>query len=223
MNKDICLYKLTAKSGKVYYGITADFDRRMRQHEANARRINTPLYGYIKKHGWNSISSEIICIGGISVIKQLEVSAISTDKTLWPFGFNLTKGGDGITGHKHSEATKEVLRAATKAQFENANSLVNHANAMERAKPLIRALALAQHANPETKRRHLEGCRAEPVVQKNKERMIERFKRDGKGITAGFIWITNGNQNKSLAPEVAAPYLTSGWKRGRTLLRKERI
>jgi hypothetical protein len=90
------LYCLTSPSGKKYYGISKRFEARMMEHMRSAKAgVDYVLSKAIRKYGWDSFRKEVVCTGVVSVIKQLEVSAIAVDNTLAPSGYNMTAGGDG--------------------------------------------------------------------------------------------------------------------------------
>lgn len=220
MNKnEYSFYRIVSPSGKKYYGITGDYAARMEQHRKASKRKNSPLYAAVRKYTWEGMRKELLCEGALPVIKQLEMSAIAVDNTLHPGGYNLTKGGDGILGYKHSADTKAKLASCTKDQFSDPAKAENHRAAMEKAKPLLRDLALAQHGDPEKRARFLAAHRSKESAEANRARNKKRLDALGHGITKGYVWITDGVASKSLPAHQAEPFLSSGWKRGRTLRR----
>ena len=68
------------------------------------------LFNSIKKHGWNNFKQEII-IDDVpeEELNNLEISYIELENTIAPYGYNLTKGGEGMTGFHHSQETKQNL------------------------------------------------------------------------------------------------------------------
>jgi len=90
------LYCLTFPNGKKYYGISNDFNRRMKEHERSSIKDPIQVYKAIRKYTWDKVIKEVVC-DTISrdIAVQLEISAIATDNTFGPFGYNSTPGGDG--------------------------------------------------------------------------------------------------------------------------------
>lgn len=102
------VYKVVNKlTGKMYVGKTMlSADRRWRQHCGKSSTC-TYLKNAIAKHGKNSFEFEVID----SAISPKELSVkemfhIQNLNTLVPNGYNLTAGGEGMIGFKHSLDTK---------------------------------------------------------------------------------------------------------------------
>ena len=105
---------------KKYVGITSlGALKRFEQHVYDASKgSNYLLHKAIRKHGLSVFKLTIIevcdtwkhaCDAEIRVIAEL--------KTHGPNGYNLTDGGDGVIGHKHSEETKNLIRTALQGKF----------------------------------------------------------------------------------------------------------
>ena len=105
------VYKHTSPSNKVYIGITCNS---VTKRWKNGEGYNQcPLfYNAILKYGWDNIKHEILYAGlSSSEAKQMEKDLISQYKSNQrEFGYNLTNGGDGSEGYKHSEETKQKMR-----------------------------------------------------------------------------------------------------------------
>jgi group I intron endonuclease len=94
------VYKITCSSnGKVYIGYTSKgYLARFESHISNARwKRKTALYDSIRLYGPEAFSVELLieceshadaCAHEINLIKELN--------SLIPFGYNMTKGGDGV-------------------------------------------------------------------------------------------------------------------------------
>lgn len=112
-----CIYKLTNKvNGKYYLGKTVHFKRRMSQHKRRRKKRKTYFYNAIAKYGWDNFQVEIL-IADVPEedLNQLEMSYIDIhDSTNPKKGYNLTKGGDGISGFTHTDETKKKICMANK-------------------------------------------------------------------------------------------------------------
>lgn len=109
-----CCYKITnLVNGKVYIGKTNRPTRRWLEHQSRAKGY--PLYSAIQKYGIGNFSFEIVAIGETEAeinkcealyIKQYRSNINRYGKS---FGYNLTDGGEGIAGWKHSDAIRQQI------------------------------------------------------------------------------------------------------------------
>jgi len=111
------LYSLTAPNGKAYLGITNYTpEKRWAGHLYSAvKNSKLAIHCAIRKYGWDNFKKEILVEGSVAYIKDLEVKAIAVFNSFAPNGYNLTKGGDGITGvtFKHTDEAKAKISAAS--------------------------------------------------------------------------------------------------------------
>ena len=107
-----CIYRLTnTTNGMTYIGKSIHFRQRMSEHKRSHKKLKTYLSRAILKYGWDAFKKEII-IDNIPEgdLDNLEISYIDVENTMAPNGYNLTRGGEGTSGMKHSAATKEKHR-----------------------------------------------------------------------------------------------------------------
>jgi DNA-binding transcriptional regulator YiaG len=120
MNKETRVYGLACtchpEAGFRYIGKTVQPGRRrLRAHIQNAANgFSQPVYRWIRKHGAASIVSVTLSIHPDTVSGNLaEIAAIQRHKTHHLVGgLNVTLGGDGGTGFKHSAETRARMSAA---------------------------------------------------------------------------------------------------------------
>lgn len=98
------IYKVTCKStGKCYIGKAKNWDKRWYMHLRNVGKIKSPFYNAIKRYGIEDFTVEILhCVDKYEDLDKLEVECIKYHNSLYPLGYNLTKGGTGgdvITNH----------------------------------------------------------------------------------------------------------------------------
>ncbi len=109
-----CIYMLTNLITLLcYVGKTIDFKGRMRDHK-NGKDINKSyVERSIKKHGWHNFKVEIL-IDNIPEedLSNLEIYYIALKNTMRPYGYNLTKGGEGTSGYKKTPEQRENSRQA---------------------------------------------------------------------------------------------------------------
>jgi group I intron endonuclease len=115
------LYRLTSPSGKSYIGIANNYRKRWSMHRYRATRgDNSAIYCAIRKYKWESFSSEVLVIGSFEYVKDLEVKAIEAFNTMYPNGYNLTKGGDGSVGRQMPQHVRDKIRASNTGQKRDA-------------------------------------------------------------------------------------------------------
>lgn len=105
------VYIYTFPNGKKYIGQTStSFERRAE----NGHGYKTQLVGRaIEKYGWENIQKEIFECNSKEEMDVLERKLIALYKTQdRSFGYNITDGGEGVNGFKHSETSKEKMRKA---------------------------------------------------------------------------------------------------------------
>lgn len=117
------IYKITNKiNNKVYIGQTKNLKSRIQRHLydfKNNKHPNIYLYNSMRKHGIENFDVEIIFQGNFNQneLNDLEIDLIrlynSNDKR---FGYNMTEGGDGISGLKRSEITKQKISKSKKGK-----------------------------------------------------------------------------------------------------------
>ena len=109
-------------NGMQYIGITNDLSRRWARHRgANEDQF---IHRAIKKHGVNNfVFTHFADAFTVESAKILERMLIAEHNTLAPCGYNLTAGGDGTFGRKHSEETKAKIRQTNKKTWDNSPDL----------------------------------------------------------------------------------------------------
>ena len=139
-----CVYCHTNKiSGKKYIGITGG-DVNRRWQNGVGYRGSSYFYRAILKYGWDGFKHEIL-FGGLteSEAKLKEIELISLCKTNErTFGYNLTNGGEGTTGLKMSDESKEKMRMARFGKYKGENHPMYGKKLSEETKEKIRISSL---------------------------------------------------------------------------------
>lgn len=106
-------YKITCtKNNKAYIGITTrSLDRRWYEHKYLPNSCGQLLSKAIKKYGKEAFTIEHIAsaIGSLENLKLVEQELIKQLQTKVPNGYNLTDGGDGLFGFKHTTETIQKI------------------------------------------------------------------------------------------------------------------
>lgn len=95
------LYRLTFPNGKAYIGITKrTVARRFAEHVnfAKSGKSGSAVHHAINKFGRASVLVETLASADWESLKSMEIAMIAQHNTRPPYGYNLTKGGDGVTG-----------------------------------------------------------------------------------------------------------------------------
>ena len=115
------IYRLTNLiRNKAYIGQTDDFKRRMRDHKNCSNIDSSYVDRSIRKHGWHNFKVEIILDDVPEEdLDNLETCYIAVENTMAPNGYNLTRGGGGIRGYKHTDESREKMSQAHIRQHAN--------------------------------------------------------------------------------------------------------
>lgn len=102
-------------NGKSYIGICKNFDKRVKEHK---RKLNTQKHhNRYLQHSWNKygetnfkffIIFDNILRDELSKYEKLLIKLFKTNNS--EFGYNLTEGGDGISGYKHSQEYVDSMK-----------------------------------------------------------------------------------------------------------------
>jgi group I intron endonuclease len=116
------LYLITSPAGKSYIGISSKTtEKRWAKHVEHAmgKRDNGALYAALRKYGPEtfSVRTLVIC-DDWNYLCELEIRAIAAFGTRSPGGYNITAGGEGVTGERDDEFKRKVS-VAQKKRFEN--------------------------------------------------------------------------------------------------------
>ena len=103
-------------NGKVYVGQTQrTFAIRTKQHLS---RHDTYFDRALAKYGLDNFSYEIIDRGDtLEELNEKESYWIAKYDCLWPNGYNLTVGGEGVVGYKHTDEQKRKMSDAKKGKI----------------------------------------------------------------------------------------------------------
>ena len=110
------IYKITNQiNGKIYIGKTIDIlDNRWRSHQRYAMNVQnqTRLARAMRKHGLENFTIEQIDQSeDHDQLLNLEKKYIAESNSMDPkVGYNMTEGGEGTLGHKHTEEWKQMMR-----------------------------------------------------------------------------------------------------------------
>ena len=111
---DICIYKHTSPSGKVYIGQTCQKPEN-RWQNGNGYKSGY-FYCAIKKYGWNNIKHEVLFTG----LDQLNADIIEEDLIYYykqiGKSYNLANGGFVNKGWNQSEESKKKISEANKGK-----------------------------------------------------------------------------------------------------------
>lgn len=108
----LIIYKVTnLVNNKIYIGKTIlGLNRRMRAHyhEAEKRSYKMVFHDALRKYGKDNFVWEILDTVMLSdLLLDLEKFYIAKYNSKIPNGYNMTDGGDGMSGYKPSEETRK--------------------------------------------------------------------------------------------------------------------
>lgn len=123
MSKDIgYIYKITSPAGYVYIGKTINLRNRYNDHKRKNIKSNSFINKSLLKYGFDNHKFEIldeVALSSLSNAERFYISICKSYNGINPMGMNLTVGGDGTSGYKHSEEYKERIREIVKESYRN--------------------------------------------------------------------------------------------------------
>lgn len=119
------VYKATNKlNNHIYIGQTVNrFDKRKIQHLSDAKNNRYPNFYFhraLRKYGkenfkWEILHRNVCDVNTLSVLEQLEIIINDSFKN----GYNMTTGGEGFNGYRHSEETKKKIKLNNSKYWKN--------------------------------------------------------------------------------------------------------
>ena len=117
------VYVLTSPSGKRYVGKSVNLRERLRAYErkhANVKK-QPALWKALCKYPWDQWTVEYE-LKPVDALDDAEIATIARYNTYHGPGYNLTKGGDGISGVKLSAAHRAKISAASRGRTHSADT-----------------------------------------------------------------------------------------------------
>ena len=99
-------------NGKRYIGKSNNIRKRLNEHK-RCKSFAPVICKAIAKYGWDAFDKTVLEFCPVEELDEKETYYIAELKP----EYNLTKGGDGSTGYKHSPKTKEILKQLAKKQW----------------------------------------------------------------------------------------------------------
>jgi group I intron endonuclease len=166
MSKQYFVYTIhNIKNNKIYVGISGIPQTRWRSHLSTAndpKQKKYYIHNAIIKHGENNFVFTVFQtfndIVNLKLAEKYWIKFFNTrDRSL---GYNLTNGGDGIFGFKHSEATKEKLRI-----------LATGRRLSEEAKRKCRAVLIGRPVSQETRDKYSKSMMGHLVLEETRNKI----------------------------------------------------
>lgn len=174
-----CIYKITSPSGKIYIGKTINLRSRIWSYNSllKTKKVSQGLLlNSFKKYGIDVHNIEVIEVIEKEKLCEREIYYIDFFKSLFPDnpkGLNLTKGGEGMLGRKHTEETKEKIRRKATGRKASAETKIKMSNFRKGIPKTKEWLDLVRGKKPsrEIVEKRIKAMKTFPVVTKE---MIEK-------------------------------------------------
>lgn len=181
-------------NGKKYVGCTSRvFSKRMSRHLLLAARgEDGPFMSAIRKYGPDAFEWEILEQGDAEYLfDERETHYIRKLRTRCPDGYNLTDGGRGTLGYKHTAETKRRKSEAMTGKKMHLS---------EESVQKIRAAHVGKKVSPETRRKMSEAAKGRKASPETRRRISEGNK--GKEVSPETrAKISAGHKGKKLSAE----------------------
>jgi group I intron endonuclease len=191
-------------NGKCYVGKTnGTFGARWKEHcSASRQGGQTPLYKAIRKYGQGAFKASILAHAPQNQLSNMEKIWIFLMGTKTPNGYNLTDGGEGVSGYKFTPAILNKISLSLRKTF---------------ADPAIRAkLSAAQTGrrhSTETKLKISQGNVGKNLGRKKSPETVEKIKRT---LQSPAVHKKIVNSHKNIFPSLEARKRMSMARQGRT-------
>jgi group I intron endonuclease len=200
-------------NGKKYIGMTEKpLKYRVNQHINNVNKnykTSRKFYNTIKKYGINNFIIGIIEECDCKILNQKEKYYIGKFDT-YKNGLNSTLGGEGVSGWKHTEETKKVIREKRKKQIitEEHKEKLRGKKHTEEWKKNQSERQKGRIVSEETRKKlseKLKGRKGRKITEDQRKKQSEKLKgiplkkehaEKIKNSKQGVRWWTNGIQNK---------------------------
>ena len=190
------LYTITNQvNGKQYIGIAVNPARRWVEHKCN--HGSKLVHQAIKKYGLENLRFDPLYGGCEDDIKRLEVILINECGTMAPNGYNLTEGGEGSTGWKHSIETRQKM---SKDRSGKNNAMYGKKHGKETRKKIAKKAIGRKMSEEFCKKNSRPGSknpRARKVLVGGKEYGCMKDAAEILGITANAMRVRFSKYNKT--------------------------
>ena len=119
------IYKISFPNGKCYIGLTnRTIEQRWKDHNNCAKSgYNTCLYNALRKYNMIDVF-EMIEIDTAETLQELyekEIAHIEIHNSHYKrgYGYNMTNGGEGISGYKHTEEDRQKMSESQKKRHKD--------------------------------------------------------------------------------------------------------
>ena len=194
-------------NGKSYVGWTSRTIRdRWNDHILVASQMKNGLFAQaIRKHGVQCWKHDVLQIcSDVNEAKQIEISWIArlnTNHFAGGTGYNMTNGGDGTLGHKHSTETRQKLSSAGRSRSVKARERMKKTLAKTNARADVKARrSLAQKTlwqDDVVRERRLKGAKNRPPqsdeTKRKRYRVITQCNLEGNVLRV-FLNVTLASQ-----------------------------
>ena len=112
------IYKfVNSVNGKCYIGYTSNITNRYINHKNSSKSKNNAFYRAIRKYGWDKFSFSVIYQSlDMNHCKNVMENYFINEYNSYKNGYNLTLGGEGVTGPR-TEESKQKLSLARNHRF----------------------------------------------------------------------------------------------------------
>lgn len=184
----IGIYKITNKlNNKCYIGQSINIENRFEEHKKYKSHSSRYLHNSIKKYGEENFSFEIIELCKKEDLSTREIYWIDFYNSIFPHGYNLTKGGDGGNTFKYrtTEQMKETRKKISLATKGEKNGFYGKHHS-EKTKENLRQINLGKTLSKETKKKISETLKDHFVSDLTKEKIRTATKKQ---------WLNNDYKN----------------------------
>lgn len=182
------IYVFTNKiNNKQYVGQSINIKERYKQHFKDAKHDNLYFHNALNKYGEENFNFEVIEENiPLNYVGEREKYWIAKLNTKTPNGYNLTDGGEGAFGYKHTEESKMKMSEIKKGKFTHFQSdetrkKISEANKGRKPSDYciqrIKETKIGTHLSKETREKISKATRGVPKTEEHIEKVKESLNK----------------------------------------------
>jgi group I intron endonuclease len=175
--RDYKLYVHISPNDKRYYGITKQ-KTEYRWRNGKAYKNNKYFINAIKKYGWNNFKHEVLFTDLTkSEAKLLEqIYIVLYDTTNREKGYNITLGGEGSNGLKHTEESKQRISKNNAKYWKGKHLTEETRKKLSKANKGKNHPMYGKNLSEETKQKLSETHKGKNLSEETKQKLSKAFK-----------------------------------------------
>ena len=185
-------------NNKKYVGQAEDVNARYKQHIKDSKYRDYVFYRALRKYGIENFKFEVLEENiDIDIVNDREVYWINKMNSKLPNGYNMTDGGEGTHGYKHTDEAKEIMRNKKKGKKLTEEHKAKISNS-------LKGKGLGKHLSQETKNKISLANKGRVIDEETKSKISESCKKVvhteewNKNVSEGLMSMSKEDKEKMI-------------------------